>query len=168
MAVRQAAEDVRDLDPGEHLVLFGFRLSALGRADCPMLRRTFCGLVGQEGDAALGHLLVLTRVIGAAGRRKVRLFMPGCCGLTDDERCVLGVVAAAQASLHDGDEDDLRARLGDLLGLPASEACLMAAQGVAATLCVCGLDLPARERSSPSGSGLSPSPAGPSPFATLH
>ncbi len=144
--MRKIADDVRDLERAEHLVLFGFRLTALGRGDCPVLHRTFCGLMGGGGgDAALGDLLVFVRVVGAAGARQVRLHTPGCCGLTDDERCVLGVIAAAQSSLTTGDDRLLRERLSDLLGVPATEPALMAAQHVAAALTVAGLDLPLRE-----------------------
>ena len=145
MRISTEVDDVRELERGEHLVLFGFRLTALGRGDCPVLHRTFCGLMGGGGDSALGDLLVFVRVVGAAGLRRVRLHTPGCCGLTDDERCVLGAIAAAQVSLATGDETLLRERMADLLGAPPSEASLMAAQHVAAALTVSGLDLPLRE-----------------------
>ena len=62
----ESADDVRDLERGEHLVLFGFRAAALGHGDCPVLHRTFCGLMGGGGDAALGDLLVFVRVVGAS------------------------------------------------------------------------------------------------------
>ncbi len=139
------SDDVRDLARGEHLVLFGFRLTALGHGDCPVLHRTFCGLMGGGGEAALGDLLVFVRMVGVAGARRVRLHTPGCCRLTEDERCVLGAIAAAQASLATGDEGLLRDRMSGLLGKPPTEASLMAAQHVAAALTVAGLDLPLRE-----------------------
>lgn len=139
------AADVRDLLRGEHLVLFGLRAIALGHADCPVLTRTFRGLLGSDADDALMHMLAFVRVVGGAGARRVRLHPPGCCGVSPDERRVLGVVAAAQASLYAADETALREAMEALLGLPASEPCLFAAQAVAAALTLSGLELPVRE-----------------------
>lgn len=156
-----AADDIRDLKRGEHLVLFGFRLMALGHGDCPALRGAYCGLLGDDGDAALCSLLAFTRVIGWAGRRKVRLHTPGCCNLSEDERAVIAVVAAAQASLFEAGDAGLRDRFQALLGGPADEACLMAAQAIAAALTCHGLPLPHRDEV-PVGTRRRP------PSATLH
>ena len=158
--MREAAEDVRDLERSEHLVLFGFRLTALGHADCPVLRRTFGGFLGGDGDGAIGDLLVFTRLLGAVGRRPVRLHTPGCCGLTCDERGVLTALACAQASLIHGDERRLEAALAALLDAPPPHGCLMAAQRVAAIFSVHGLDLPERACGE-----AEPEPA---PRATVH
>lgn len=68
--------DVRELTQAEHLVLFGFRATALGHGDCPVLHRTFHGFIGAEAEGALCSLLVFVRVIGGAGRRRVRLQRP--------------------------------------------------------------------------------------------
>ncbi len=139
------AGDVRDLFRGEHLILLGFRALAMGHGECPMLRRTFEGLLGSDADDALGHMLAFVRVVGSAGVRRVRLHPPGCCGVSLDERRVLAAVAAAQGSLYADGEAALREAMDDLLGLAAPESCLFAAQAVAAALSLSGLELPLRE-----------------------
>lgn len=144
-AIAPAVCDVRDLRRGEHLVLLGFRALALGHAECPTLRRTFAGLLGGDADDALMQMLAFVRVVGSAGLRRLRLHVPGCCALSDDERGVLAAVAAAQASLYDADEAPLRRALDALLGSPSPEACVFAAQAVAAALTLSGLELPLRE-----------------------
>lgn len=149
------ADDVRGLSRAEHLVLFGVRAAALGHEDCPALHRTFAALLGGEADAALCNLLVFVRVVGASTTRRLRLHAPGCCAVADDERLVLWVIAAAQASLADGRDDELRAHLAELLDHAPCEASLMAAQCLAAALTLSGLHLP-------------PACAPPSPARTLH
>ncbi len=136
-----SAEDVRDLSQAEHLLLFGFRATAMGHGDCPAMHRTFHGLLGREADAALGHLLIFVRVVGSAGGRRVRLHPPGCCSLSADERLVLDVVTAAQATLSGHDEASLRSALHELLAREPGETALMAAQMLAASLMVGGLHL---------------------------
>lgn len=147
--------DVRDLTQAEHLVLFGFRATALGHGDCPVLHRTFHGLLGAEAEAALCNLLVFVRVIGGAGRRRVRLQPPGCCVVSPDERLILGALAAAQASLTGEGEVELTDHLAHLLDQPPAESLLMAAQAVAAALTVGGLHLrPALDFSLPASRTL--------------
>lgn len=141
--------DIRGLRRGEHLVLFAFRAMALGRADCPILHRTFTGVAGGEAEGALMHMLAFVRMVGWSGQRRVQLHHPGCVGLSLDEQRVLGVICAAQASFSEG-EERLYAQLSDLLDCAPSEACLMAAQSVAAALTLAGLDLPCREIEPPS------------------
>lgn len=136
-----APADVRDLTQAEHLVLFGFRATALGHGDCPVLHRTFHGLLGAEAEAALCNLLVFVRVIGAAGARRVRLQPPGCCAVSPDERLILGALAAAQASLAGEGERELTDHLADLLAQPPADPVLMAAQSVAAAFTLGGLHL---------------------------
>ncbi len=159
MTDHHPANDLRDLERGEHLVLFGFRSMALGHGDCPALRGAFCGLLGGDADDALCSLYAFVRVVGWRGVRRVRLHMPGCCALSPDEQALIGVVAAAQMSLFDGGEALLRERLRELLGTAADdEACLMAAQTIAAALACNGLTLP--QRPSP--------PMQEAPIPTLH
>lgn len=144
--------DVRELTQAEHLVLFGFRATALGHGDCPVLHRTFHGA---EAQGALCNLLVFVRLIGGAGRRRVRLQPPGCCVVSPDERLILGALAAAQARLAGEDETALAAHLADLLDQTPAEFVLTAAQAVAAALTVSGLHLrPALDRSAPASRTL--------------
>ena len=142
-AATDRAGDLRDLSQAEHLVLFGVRAVALGHGDCPALHRAFSGLLGAEADAALAHLLVFVRLIGAAGGRRIRLHAPGCCGVSGDERLILDVIATAQASLAGEDEGHLDAALGDLLASAPCFAAVMAAQCLAAAFTLSDLHLPA-------------------------
>ena len=161
-----AADDLRDLSRAEHLVLFGFRAMALGHGDCPALRGAFCGLLGADGDEALCNLMAFVRTVGWRGRRRVRLHTPGCCVLSDDERSVIAAVAAAQLSLFGDGEGALSERLAELLGGPADEGCLMAAQAVAAALACHGLTLPERAPPEPAWFASAAGVSAPSP--TLH
>ena len=139
--------DLRDLNRGEHLLLFAFRAMAVGQADCPTVRRTFvqgCGAQRGGAEEAYMALFVLVQQIGRTARRRLRLHVPGCPCVSEDEQALLAVFAAAQESLRSGDEGDLRARFTALSDSPHAECFLLAVQLVARTLAVAGHRLPSR------------------------
>ncbi len=137
-------EDVRDLHRPEHLLILALRAIALGHGECPAIRQGFINACGLQGEEARLSFFVLVRQIGTTGRRKLRLHMPGCICLSADERAILAVVAAAQASLATGDEEHLRAHLRQLVEQEPPRGFLDVAQSVAGALRNHGHRLPQR------------------------
>lgn len=89
--------DLRDLDYGEHMLLWTVRAVVTGRGDSPTVRREFeqgCGALATEARNALG---VFVQQLAARGRRSICLAPPGCLSITRDEQLFLATFAAAQA-----------------------------------------------------------------------
>ncbi len=61
-----------------------------------------------------------------------------------DETAVVGLVAAAQQALRDGNDDLLRLRLGFLVGHGSVDTVRCAAMGLAQVLSLSGRELPVR------------------------
>lgn len=103
--------------------LWGFRSCARGQERCCVIAQGFQRMFGADAPLAVGGLLALARILGADGRRKIRLASPGCVRLTSDELSVVAALAAAQA----GDEPRLEAHLSWLLACaPEPRACVAA------------------------------------------
>ncbi len=132
--ILETPDDIDHLGYSQHLLLWAFRATAMGHADCPTLRKAFhaacCGL---EDEALMG-LLVIVRTLGFCGRRKMRLHVPGCRCVSADERTILSLFAAAKVSVEDGDETEVRAELCELVDASLSEALLLALQTVTSAL----------------------------------
>lgn len=107
----ETPEDIRDLRQPEHLLVLALRAIAVGHADCPAVRQAFLSACGANGDQARMGYFLLVRQIGMAGRRRLKLHLPGCVCLSADERAIVAVVAAAQDALRTGDETRLVAHL---------------------------------------------------------
>ena len=128
----------------EHLLVWALRAIAVGHGDCAVVARTFAHACGEMGAEALQSYVVLVQYIGMTGRRRLRVHVPGCPCVSADETSVVGVVAAAQHSLREGDDALLKMRLRFLLETEPKEIFLFAAQAVATVLDACGHTLPLR------------------------
>lgn len=132
--ILEIQDDIEQLGYGQHLLLWAFRATAMGHADCPTLRRAFhaacCGLE----DEALMALMVVVRTLGFCGRRKMRLHVPGCRCVSPDERTLLLLFAAAKTSVEMGDETEIRAELFDLVDPSLSGGVLLALQTVTSAI----------------------------------
>ena len=138
-------DDIRDLQRSEHLLLWAFRSTAMGHGDCPTLRRTYASALAESADETLAALLIVVRVLGFAGRRKLSLHVPGCVCVGADERAILALFAAARESVLTGDETRVRAHLAFLLAAPLAEGVLFSLQVVVSALETHGYALPLRE-----------------------
>jgi hypothetical protein len=99
------------LDRSEQLTLWCVRAIALGHGDCPALRRTLEGALGSAADEAFAALFAAVRTLGWCARRRFRLHVPGCDGVSEDEVALLALFAEAQRSLSLDDERAARSRL---------------------------------------------------------
>jgi hypothetical protein len=106
--------DLRDLDYGEHLVLWSFRALASGRGECPVTRREFDHACGALAGEARNALFVFVQQLAMRGRRSITLAPPGCLSITRDEQLLLALFAAAQAN----DEDRFSAHFSWLAAAP--------------------------------------------------
>ncbi len=128
------ADTIQGLSRPEHLLVWALRAIAIGHDDCPILGQTFERACGPMGMQALGAYLVVVKTIGMIGRRRLRVHVPGCPCVSQDEKAIVGVISAAQASLADGDETLLRMRLQFLVESAPAESLIFAAQAVARIL----------------------------------
>jgi hypothetical protein len=138
--------DIRDLRRPEHLLIRTLRAIAIGHGDCPRLGRAFEAVCGPQGGHALMSFFVLVRMIGVAGRRRLRLHAPGCVCLSSDERAMLAVIAAAQDGLRTGDTARLTAHLRWLVEGEPDQTFIHASNVVAHILQAHGQRLPLRAR----------------------
>ena len=133
---------LRDLSRPEHLLVWALRAIAVGHGDCALVGRTFTHACGEMGGEALQSYVVLVKYIGMTGRRRLQVHVPGCPCVSLDETAIVGVVAAAQHSLREGNDALLKMRLRFLLESEPKEVFLFAAQAVATILDACGHALP--------------------------
>jgi hypothetical protein len=89
-------DHVGELDDLDRAVLWAMRSVAVGRADCPSLRRTFYDLYGPAADQILCGLLVMVRLLGARAAEGLRLHMPGSSAVSRDEVLILAALASGQ------------------------------------------------------------------------
>lgn len=122
---------------GEHLLLWAFRLLALGGEDCGIARNRFESACGIAGPEALCALTVFVHELKIRGTRRVALNAPGCRLTTPDEKTILSLFAAAQAENH----PRLETLLADLLGQPPQPPFAAAASLIAQTFEMNGLIL---------------------------
>lgn len=143
----QRAADPVELDPLEHMLLWSFRATAIGRGECPMVRAAFQEACGALADQALTALFVLVRQFGWRGRRRLRLHLPGCCAISGDEMAILamlGAAQAAQAAQATGDGGRLSRWLERLTDAPADPSMEASAKLVGHLLALNGRRLPDR------------------------
>ena len=135
---------LEDLDPAEHLLIWGLRTMAVGHGDCPAMGQTFERLCGGMGQATLQAHFILVRLLGMGARRQMRVHAPGCPCVGADETAVVGLVAAAQQALRNGDDGLLRLRLGFMARQDCSDTVRSAVMGLAQVLSLSGRTLPIR------------------------
>lgn len=126
MTVDHHPRTTDELDSRHLALLWGFRAIAIGRSECPLVRCLLAQLCGARADVALANMIVFVRLVGWKGARRIRLHLPGCSAVSDDERLILSVVSAAEAAILTGDVSSLTERLSQLLG-GVSDASITAA-----------------------------------------
>jgi hypothetical protein len=92
-----AACDLRELDYGEHLLVWSFRAIAAGRWDCDLIRREYRQACGDSAERARRALHAFAREAAQKARRPIALGRPGILGVTRDEQQLLAAYGAAQA-----------------------------------------------------------------------
>lgn len=96
-----------ELDDLDRAVLWAIRSVAVGRADCPSLRRTFLDLYGPAADQILCALLVMIRLLASRSGGVLRLHMPGSSAVSRDELLILSALAVVQQDVTSGGEGGL-------------------------------------------------------------
>lgn len=136
-----------DLGPATGLAILGFRAHVFGDVDCCCVRSGYGAAFGPEAEHALADLLLLARLVGSEGQRRVALSAPGCLHMTRDEVSLACALTAAQA----WDDRALAAHLESLLGAPAGDALKTLATRIADTFAGHGLafEAPADARGVP-------------------
>lgn len=85
-----------ELDDLDRAVLWAMRSVAVGRLDCPSLRRAFLDLYGGSADQILCALLVMVRLLASRAERGLRMHMPGSSAVSRDELLILSALAVVQ------------------------------------------------------------------------
>lgn len=119
-----------DLGVGAGLVILGFRACAFGQQECRCVRAMYEGALGGEGEAALGDVLVLTRILASEGTRKIQLSAPGCGRMTRHEVAIVSALSAVQAQ----DPVAVSSHFARLLGREPSAGLLATVDAIADTL----------------------------------
>lgn len=91
----------------DRMIVSTGRLVAHGLGACPPIANTFAILCGAEAKDALNAFRMLLWQLRDHGWRRMRIPPPGFDGPSNDERAILGLIAAAQAQ----DQGLLDARL---------------------------------------------------------
>lgn len=88
--------DVPGFGYAEHLLVWSWRRMAQGR-HCPLLLDEFTQACGENGPEVFVTLCIFLKALGVASRKRLVIGAPGCLAITEDERQVLTLLAAAQA-----------------------------------------------------------------------
>ena len=78
-----------ELDDLDRAVLWAMRSVAVGRLDCPSLRRAMVDLYGPAADQILCALLVMVRLLANRSVKGLRMHMPGSNAVSRDELMIL-------------------------------------------------------------------------------
>jgi hypothetical protein len=112
-------------------VVFGaWRRLAAGEGGSPLLARDFARVFGEDAVELLAVFCTFLQALAYGARRRLALGIPGCAGLTLDERQLLALLAAAQA----GDEARFEAHLSWLVGRERRQGAAIAARALATAL----------------------------------
>lgn len=134
-----------ELDDLDRAVLWAMRSVAVGRLDCPSLRRTFLDLYGPTADQILCALLVMVRLLASRAAGGLRMHMPGRSAVSRDELLVLSALAIVQEEAGSGAALRIAAELSELLGGRVDASLTSAFQYVAELLSDRGRRLSAPE-----------------------
>ena len=145
-----------ELDDLDRAVLWAMRSVAVGRLDCPSLRRTFLDLYGPMADQILCALLVMVRLLASRAAFGLRMHMPGSSGVSRDELLILSALAIVQEDAGSGEALRVATELSELLGGRFDASLASAFQYVAELLSDRGrrLSAPEPQRPMATGSGL--------------
>ncbi|HEY1506933.1 MAG TPA: hypothetical protein VGF92_21710 [Stellaceae bacterium] len=102
------AAKLNGLTEPQCLIVRTFRKILLGNRNCPALVRDFALAYGADAVEVYMTFRTLLAALAYAGRRPLSAGHPGCAWLTDDERQLLNLIAAAQAEDGDLFEANLR------------------------------------------------------------
>src|ERR1700751_2071675 len=105
-----------ELDDLDRAVLWAMRSVAVGRLDCPSLRRTFLDLYGPAADQILCGLLVMVRLLASRAACGPRMHMPGRSAVSRDELLILSALAIVQEAAGGGAALRVATELSELLG----------------------------------------------------
>jgi hypothetical protein len=144
-AVETAPQTIQTLSRPEHLLVWALRAVALGHEDDPVVIRTFRRACGEHGLRTLDAYCAFVRCVGMVADRRLKVHVPGCPCVSEDECAVVACLAAAQRSLTLLDEARLQHRLEALMGRHPGEALIFLAQAIGRFLLDADLTLPARE-----------------------
>jgi hypothetical protein len=146
-----------ELDDLDRAVLWAMRSVAVGRLDCPSLRRTFLDLYGPAADQILCALLVMVRLLASRAAGGLRMHMPGSSAVSRDELLILSALAIVQEEAHGAAARRVAAELTELLGGRIDASLTSAIHYVAELLSNRGRRLSAPEPARPpaGGAGLS-------------
>lgn len=132
-----------ELDDLDRAVLWAMRSVAVGRLDCPSLRRAFVDLYGPgAADQILCALLVMVRLLASRAARGLRMHMPGSSAVSRDELLILSALAVVQEEAA----GPVPAELAELLDGRIDSSLASAFQYVAELLSNRGRRLSAPER----------------------
>jgi hypothetical protein len=131
-----------ELDELDRAVLWAMRSVAVGRVDCPSLRRTFVDLYGHAADQILCGLMVMIRLLASRTSRGLRMHMPGASAISRDELLILAALSASQAEAPASAD----ASLAELLGRGGDQRLVAAVRYVADLLADRGRRLSEPER----------------------
>jgi hypothetical protein len=124
-----APQDVTGLNYGEHLLVWTLRKIVARRdAACPVIQSEFAKACGEEADSVLTVFQAFLEVLGYTARRRISIGHPGWCGLTGDERQILGMIGAAQ----NGDQPRLAAMVCWFARADVQRQLALATRGLAA------------------------------------
>lgn len=142
--------DLRDLERVEHMLVWAARAIAAGQASSPAVQEVFNGACGPHGAHVLNAYFALVKLVGVSRGDPLRVHVPGCLAVSDDELELVATVAAAQ---HDFRHGAKSRRLEMVLerfieGVPRA-GLLSAARAVAHGLTIYGHLLPSRETPPP-------------------
>jgi hypothetical protein len=85
------------LNESESLIVRTWRKLLSGHGNCPVIARDFMDACGTEAVEVLATFGTVLRALAYASRRRVSIGYPGCGMITNDERQLLTLIAAAQA-----------------------------------------------------------------------
>ena len=145
-----------ELDDLDRAVLWAMRSVAVGRLDCPSLRRTFLDLYGPTADQILCALLVMVRLLASRAACGLRMHMPGSSVVSRDELLILSALAIVQEDAGSGKALRVATELSALLGGRFDASLAAAFQYVAELLSDRGrrLSAPEPQRPPATASGL--------------
>ena len=106
-----------ELDDLDRTVLWAMRSVAVGRLDCPSLRRAFVDLYGPgAADQILCALLVMVRLLSSRAAQGLRMHMPGANAVSRDELLILSALAVVQQEARGDAVRRVPSELAELLG----------------------------------------------------
>jgi hypothetical protein len=105
-----------ELDDLDRAVLWAMRSVAVGRLDCPSLRRTFLDLYGPAADQILCALLVMVRLLSSRAAAGLRMHMPGSSAVSRDELLILSALAIVQEDAGSAAALRVATELSELFG----------------------------------------------------